>query len=84
MAFLGLFNSRPKKEEQEAQTFLLRFLNERCLRHHVAVEEKRWENRSSLVMGVWIVPVIDGFACAQAGVSNDHEGLHDWGVEHRC
>jgi len=59
MAFLGLFNARPK-EEEEARTFLFRFLNDRCFHHEVAVEENRRENRSSLVMGVWIIPLIDG------------------------
>jgi hypothetical protein len=59
MAFLGLFKTRPK-EEEEARTFLLRFLNERCFQDKVLAEEKRWENRSSLMMGAWVIPLIDG------------------------
>ena len=59
MAFLSLFKARPKAEE-EARSFLLRFLNERCFRHKIAVDEKRTENRASLMMGAWVIPLIDG------------------------
>jgi hypothetical protein len=59
MALLDLFIRRPKKEE-EARAFLVRFLNNRYLRQKVAVAEKRRETRSNLVIGVWIIPLIEG------------------------
>ena len=59
MAFFGLFKARPK-EEEEARNFLFRFLNDSCFRHEVTVEEKRWERRTNLVVGVWIIPLCDG------------------------
>jgi hypothetical protein len=59
MALLDLFRRRPK-EAEEAQAFLLRFLNNRCLRQKFSVEEKRRETRTNLVVGVWIVPLVEG------------------------
>jgi len=59
MAFLDLFIRRPKMEEQ-ARALLARFLNNRCLRQKVAVEENRREARSNLVIGVWIIPLLEG------------------------
>ena len=59
MALLDLFVRRPK-EEEEARAFLARFLNNRYLRQKVAVAEKRRETRSNLLIGVWVIPMIEG------------------------
>ena len=59
MAFLDLFIRRPKMED-EARALLTCFLNNRCLRQKVAVEENRREARSNLVIGVWIIPLLEG------------------------
>jgi hypothetical protein len=57
-----MFSFRSRKAQQDLQQFLLRVINRNGLAPAKALENNRHESRVNLKLGMWVIPLSDGFA----------------------
>ena len=70
-----MFSFRSRKAQQDLQQFLLRVINRNGLAPAKALENNRHESRVNLKLGMWVIPLSDGFADIDSAFTGAHRGL---------